>query len=233
MAVEVDNRWLPPSPHREKVLEELASGRLTLDERGHGIAPIVRHEDGGTIELPNMRWNGERWKRAEKPGGSSRQTSYSDVCGCSFEMMDLFKRGADFAEADAGRISELQDDVLYMIARMDKRHSQYELFAGELESLARQIREAAPPKPEEARECYERANKLSSDGPPSREVVEQILDLTERARLVAQRQEDTLKARRDLAIQAMLLFEAIRGGRNWQKAIVEQQSRRKPAQAST
>jgi len=49
--------WLPPSPHRERVLEYLRAGRahvLPEDEEG---SPLVQFEDGGVIPLRAVRYS--------------------------------------------------------------------------------------------------------------------------------------------------------------------------------
>ena len=33
-ATDIDERWLPPSPHREKILEKIAEGRAHIEEAG-------------------------------------------------------------------------------------------------------------------------------------------------------------------------------------------------------
>lgn len=66
------SRWLPPSPHRERILRLLQSGGahlLTPDElvvlRGESRAPgadeppFVQFSDGGVIALPRVRWSDE------------------------------------------------------------------------------------------------------------------------------------------------------------------------------
>jgi hypothetical protein len=64
-------RWLPPSPHRERILRHLRSGRahlLTAEEmaslRGTGAPvddgpPWVQFSDGGVMALPNVKWSDE------------------------------------------------------------------------------------------------------------------------------------------------------------------------------
>ncbi len=212
---------MPPSPHRERIIEELETGRLTLRERGHGLPPVVVHEDGGHIDLPDIRWNGSRWKLAETPSAGGRQTAYSDVCGCSFEAADIIKEADALSDQDVARIRELEQDVDYMVARMDGRLQKYSDFAASLESIARKIGEIARPDPGDVGEYFEEASKLLRLGPLNSESRERLTDLTERARLVAQAQEDTMKEKKVLAIQALLAFEALRGARNWDEAIEE------------
>ena len=221
MAIDSRNRWMPPSPHRERIIEELETGRLTLRERGHGLPPVVVHEDGGHIDLPDIRWNGSRWKLAETPSAGGRQTAYSDVCGCSFEAADIIKEADALSDQDVARIHELEQDVDYMVARMDGRLQKYSDFAASLESIATKIGEIARPDPGDVGEYFEEASKLLRLGPLNSESRERLTDLTERARLVAQAQEDTMKEKKVLAIQALLAFEALRGARNWDEAIEE------------
>jgi hypothetical protein len=69
------SRWLPPSPHRERILRLLGAGGAHLlsaaelaalrgapaDGTGpHGDAetpPVVQFSDGGVIALPRVRWS--------------------------------------------------------------------------------------------------------------------------------------------------------------------------------
>jgi hypothetical protein len=54
-------RWLPPSPHRERIVRYLRAGRanLVLDGVIPGDAPLVQFEDGGVMPLPLVRWSPE------------------------------------------------------------------------------------------------------------------------------------------------------------------------------
>jgi hypothetical protein len=66
------SRWLPPSPHRERVLRLLQSDGahlLTAEEvgalrgesggPGAGEPPFVQFSDGGVMALPRVRWSDE------------------------------------------------------------------------------------------------------------------------------------------------------------------------------
>ena len=53
--ISVAEHWLPPSPHREAVLDVLSDGRAHLVERGHRVPPLLVFEDGGAMELPSAR----------------------------------------------------------------------------------------------------------------------------------------------------------------------------------
>jgi hypothetical protein len=54
--------WLPPSPHRERILRYLRAGRAHLLPAGQApgdepAAPQVQFEDGGVMPLPAVRWD--------------------------------------------------------------------------------------------------------------------------------------------------------------------------------
>ena len=53
-------QWLPPSPHREPILEFLRQGRATIVPRGEDEPPLVEFEDGGVMELDRVRCSPER-----------------------------------------------------------------------------------------------------------------------------------------------------------------------------
>ena len=58
-------RWLPASPHRERILRYLRAGRAHLLPAGvdgqdvSARAPLVQFEDGGVMPLPAVRWSPE------------------------------------------------------------------------------------------------------------------------------------------------------------------------------
>ncbi|MBI3971018.1 MAG: hypothetical protein HY332_06985 [Chloroflexi bacterium] len=74
-------RWLPPSPHRERIIRWIQSGRAHLLVRDRGAAdsggprdsdaagnpsaedrdqpPYVQFQDGGVMPLPDVRWSEE------------------------------------------------------------------------------------------------------------------------------------------------------------------------------
>jgi hypothetical protein len=54
--------WLPPSPHRERILRYLRAGRAHLvqtDGGGQDRPPLLQFEDGGVMPLPAVRWSEE------------------------------------------------------------------------------------------------------------------------------------------------------------------------------
>ncbi len=55
-------RWLPPSPHRERILRYLRAGRAHLLPAGDAgesqdRPPLLQFEDGGVMPLPVVRWS--------------------------------------------------------------------------------------------------------------------------------------------------------------------------------
>ncbi len=51
------SRWLPPSPHRERILRFLRSGRADLLPASPDEPPRIQFEDGGVMLLPTVRWS--------------------------------------------------------------------------------------------------------------------------------------------------------------------------------
>lgn len=49
--------WLPPSPHREKILDFLRRDRAILLPTAGDEVPLVQFEDGGVIALTSVRWS--------------------------------------------------------------------------------------------------------------------------------------------------------------------------------
>lgn len=49
--------WLPPSPHRERILAYLQADRAQLLPAGDEAVPLVQFEDGGVIALSAVRWS--------------------------------------------------------------------------------------------------------------------------------------------------------------------------------
>jgi hypothetical protein len=51
-------RWLPHSPHRERIMRFIAAGRAHVRETDDpGVPPRVEFEDGGSMPLPDVRWS--------------------------------------------------------------------------------------------------------------------------------------------------------------------------------
>ena len=53
-------KWMPPSPHREAIIDFLKRGRASLIPRGENEAPLMAFEDGGMMELDKVRFSPKR-----------------------------------------------------------------------------------------------------------------------------------------------------------------------------
>ena len=100
-----DSPWMPPSPHREAVLERLAAGRAHIEEQGHGKPPLLVHEDGGILELPKARLGSWDLYAADRVGAPEGTTKHVDVCGTIDEIEGWLRdnpSGGEDCEADGG-----------------------------------------------------------------------------------------------------------------------------------
>lgn len=215
---EVENRWMPPSPHREAVLEFLKRGRAHIEERGHNVPPLLVFEDGGVMELPLARYKDGNFSPAEE-ATSARQTSYYDVCGTIDELEKLLKEKPEMAESAPSRIFELIDDACYMLSRMQRRREKYREFADAVASVSQRLSQIAGPNTENA---YQKADELrdilKNDRDKVTERLEELFEKAEGIRDVANRMEkEVLYAYRDLARELGQIYAQIRGSRKWVK----------------
>jgi len=49
--------WLPPEPHRTKLIEFVKAGRAYIQPKKRGQPPMVQFEDGGSIPLHKVRYS--------------------------------------------------------------------------------------------------------------------------------------------------------------------------------
>jgi hypothetical protein len=215
---EIENRWLPPSPHKEAVLDFVRRGRAHIEERGHNVPPLLVFEDGGVMELPLARYKDGNFSPAEG-ATSSRQTNYYDVCGSIDELKKLLTEKPEMAQSDPEHLFELIDDACYMLSRMQGRRERYKEFAEAVNSTSEQLNQITGPDTEDA---YQNADKLRSflrDNPGKvAEKLQYIYELAEGVRDVANRMEkEVLYAYRDLAIELGELYAQIKGSRKWEK----------------
>ncbi len=215
-----DPKWLPGSPHREAILEFLADGRAHVEQRGHGLAPLLVFEDGGAMELPLARY--ERTERgmqlvAAKRPETPDQTKYRDVCG----SIDAIKAWLGNDPAGAWKQKEelvaLVDDVSHMLGRVRQRREAYEAFAAELRGLCDAM--DGQEKPDTApglAGAEELRRGLELDAPEALlNRREQLLSAAEAVRSLAQQEEDGLAGWKALAIRVGGLYRLIRGARQW------------------
>jgi ElaB/YqjD/DUF883 family membrane-anchored ribosome-binding protein len=216
--IEIENRWMPPSPHREEVLKFLERGRAHIEERGHNVPPLLVFEDGGVMELPLARYKDGNFSPAEGDV-VTRQTNYNDVCGTVDELEKLLKDKPELAQADPARLFELIDDACYMLSRMKRRREKYKEFAEAVNSVSERLNQITGPRTEDA---YEKADELRDFLKNSPEKVsdkmEELYSMAEGIRDVANRMEkEILYTYRDLAIELGEIYARIKGSRKWGK----------------
>ena len=216
-ATDIDERWLPPSPHREKILEKLAEGRAHIEEAGHNQPPLVYFEDGGMMELPRVRWTGaNQFVPDMSEGGAARQTHYTDVCGSIDELKRIEEEEPARVQAEAEHITALLDDVQHMMERMQRRWDVYKEAADALLEAAQRMQAITGPdvpgglaKLEEMRRfLLERPEEVADSVPWLHKTAEEV-------RTVAGRNEQTLYAYREAWIEAGASYLHVKGSRAW------------------
>jgi hypothetical protein len=213
--VDLDERWLPPSPHREAIVAFIRKGRAHVEDRGHGIPPMVLFEDGGAMELPLIRMTPDGKSFFAVQGeAAARQTKHPDVCG----TVDEFKKAVAAGTSDGASLLGLVKDACHMIGRMQRRREQYQGYAAAVAAVTEKLKAIQGP---DAQEAFAKAEALRSvlQGSPG-EIAqrrEEIISLAEGIRRVAGAMEKTLYAHRDLAIELDELYAEVKGARKWEK----------------
>jgi hypothetical protein len=217
------NRWMPPSPHREQILEEIARGAAHIVERGHGLPPLLVFEDGGMIELPRVRYRDSRrgMVLAAEEGPVARgETHFYDVCGTVDEILGRVRESQyasrEAQDSDRAYLTALLDDIGYMLERMTRRSARYRAFFEELHALAGAMLEDGVPESDSAET---RVGALAEALVPQDEDTEMVpgdvVARAENVRALAQALEDHLARSKATAMQVAALFDEIKGGRNW------------------
>lgn len=214
----MDNRWFPPSPHKEAIIEFLNKGRAHIEERGHNTPPLLVFEDGGVMELPKVRYKDGNFSPDES-SQASRQTNYSDVCGTIDEFKKLLQNQPEIAESNPTRLFELVDDVCYLLSRMQRRREAYKASVDSISSVLEQMQKVAGPNTDDA---YQKADVLKdilkNDPDKVTEKLEELFSLAEGMRDVANRMEqEVLYPFRELFIQLGEIYYQVRGSRAWEK----------------
>jgi len=236
-----ENRWLPPSPHREEILKKVEAGRAHIMERGHNIPPLLVFEDGGVIELPRVRYmmtrrgielvaaddystkgvvhEAEGCEQSEAISTEGiEQTKHNDVCGTIDELKGLLKENPELPKSDPEHLNKLLDDVYYMTNRMQRRRENYEKFAAELASLCERMTTIESPETEQSYRKADEIRAILRDSPETiTSRLEAIYELAEGIRDVANKMEACLSAYKKAAIEVGELYEKTKGGRNWEK----------------
>jgi len=215
---DIENRWFPPSPHKEAVMDFLNRGRAHLEERGHNIPPLLVFEDGGVMELPKAHFKDGNFSPDES-SQASRQTNYSDVCGTIDEFKNLLQTQPELAENNPSRLFELLDDVCYLLSRMQRRREAYRSSAEAIEKVIERLKQVAGPNVDDA---YQRADILKKFFKESPDNVsgelDKLFNTAEEMRDVANRMEqEVLYTFRDLFIEIGEIYAQIKGSRAWEK----------------
>ena len=211
----VSLRWLPSAEHAGKIAEWIERGRCHIAHRGHGNAPLLIFEDGGSMEVPSVRWaniNGDFNLISISETHSNDKTTHYDVCG----TIDTIKEAiADAPEL--GGLQELLNDVEHMILRMNSRRDEYERFVDGIQNLlGRKIRRKAV-HPASAH-LSELRQVFSMDAETVKSRHDYIVDKAEAVRDVAQFLEYSLEDYREMVLEIERVCREIRGARSWPRS---------------
>jgi hypothetical protein len=215
---EIENRWFPPSPHKEAVMDFLNRGRAYIEERGHNIPPLLVFEDGGVMELPKARYKDGNFSPDES-SPVSRQTNYSDVCGNIDEFKNLLQTQPQLAESDPSRLFELIDDVCYLLSRMQNRREVYKASVDSVALVLERMQQVAGPNTNDAYQKADILKEFLKENPNQvTEKLDELFELAEGMRDVANRMEqEVLYQFRDLFIEFGEIYYQVRGSRVWEK----------------
>lgn len=215
------NRWFPPSPHKEKVLEAIDQGVAHLVERGHNVPPLLVFEDGGAIELPKARYQRTRRGMALVAGDgptSKGATHFYDVCGTVDELKGQL---AESTTVDAKAVAYYQaliGDLGYMLSRMARRRDQYCAFAHEVQQAAQELIELPVPDTASSEERLAwLAEQLVPDKALTPETRTAIYAQAEAVRELANGLEAYLRAGKEMAMRLTDLVAETQGGRVWSR----------------
>lgn len=210
----INPRWLPADNHSRKIVEWIERGRCHIEHRGHGTAPLLVFEDGGSMEVPSVRWTktARGWCLASVGTIHSRDaTTHCDVCGTVDSLLE--------AIADEPRLDGLQEllrDVEHMITRMKNRRDEYEDFVKNAqEILERKIRrKGVSPACSQLKELK---RVLSRDAEYVKSGRTSIVQTVESVRDIAQFLEYSLKDYRDITLEIQSLCRDVQGARDWKQ----------------
>ena len=221
--------WLPPTPHREAVLALVARGRAAIVQHDPEEAPRLMFEDGGSFELPLVRYDGrEPFYSADGAAGGAaegtvtaapspdfRATKYSDVCGTVDEFKRLVAEDSPLFRDEPEYIAERFADIRYMTARMYRRQREYSYFAEALRKLADELAEVVIVDRGPADEGLAEIERMLEDPGCVTVERERLDELAEQVRGVASRQENRLRAHKTVALKLHRLYSQVKGPRDW------------------
>ena len=219
--LDVNRKWLPPSPHVEKVIEAVRKGAAHIEKRGHHEAPLVMFEDGGVIELPKARYE-DTYRGMQlvscDDAAAEGVTRFRDVCGCVDHIKGILRDNPAAVEADPHVFDQFLDHALYMIDRMCKREGVYRQFAADVITACTQLPQA--PSPAMASNAADEIRNLLHHHPEDAVKHTDLLNqLAEDVRYVASNQEKCLREYKELAMKIDSLYKEIKGARNWEAPV--------------
>lgn len=216
--LDVNRKWLPPSPHVEKVVEMVQKGAAHIQKRGHHEAPLIMFEDGGVIELPKARYE-ETYRGMQLVAGDEvvglGVTTFYDVCGCVDHIKGVLKDDPTSVESEPHIFDQLLDHALYMVDRMYKREDEYRKFLADMIALC--VMAPKGPDPRMASNACDEIRFLLHNYPEDTVKYTELLNqLAEDVRHVASEQERVLGEYMDIAVKVNELYKNVKGARKWE-----------------
>jgi len=217
------DRWLPPSPHREAIIDFVARGRASIVQEAADRPPFLMFEDGGSMELSKVRYAEKvPFYHADRPEervrADYRATQYSDVCGSLNELKRIFAEEPERAAQEPEYLQSLIDDARYMMGRMYRRQREYNEFAEALAALCEEMAEVPLQDRAPADEAFDEIERMLHDDPDSAKTNRHRLDeLAEQARAVANGQEARLREHKAVALRVRQAYLQVKGARDWSK----------------
>lgn len=211
-------RWLPPDPHRQWVLDQVVKGRASIVQPGEDAPPLLLYEDGGSMVLSQVRWTGEGrpWSAGDPvidETGERRNTKYYDVCSSVDEFKEHVAAGPEKLAAERANIDRLFDDIRYMIGRMYRRQREYTQFADRLKEIIAELEAVEIVDRAQADDGLAELERMLDAG--EMDDVECLNALAEQVRGVASRQEARLREHKAAALAVLAAYRQVRGPRDW------------------
>jgi len=209
----INHRWLPSGGrHARKIYEWVEEGRCRIEHRGHGHAPVLVFEDGGSMEIPSVRWadtaNGRCLVSVSDIHTEDKTTHY-DVCG----TVDTIRSALE-GEPNLNGLQDLLVDIEHMIRRMKNRRDEYEGLIANLKNvIERNVR--CKEVPGAFAQLAELRKALSENIDVVKSNRDSILETAESVRDVAQYLEYSLQDYRDIVLELNRLCRDIQGARKW------------------
>jgi len=207
-------RWMPPSPHRERLLETLQQGRAHIEDQGHGKPPVILFEDGGLMELPRYRWVDGKAVVESGTEPLPYMSRYSDVCGTIDALKLQVQEAVESGKGDPEEWRRLLNEAMIMIDRMFSRVKEYLLFQQEVWFELGKMGEV--PRPDGSLvESHHDLLTRQFNLPTERIDLQEVFAAAEGVRQMATILEQALYPLRDRAINIGSHYERLRGARQW------------------